>query len=122
YPAGVLPYLKAHPLQGNVLNLYLWGGYLGFHDPDLKDFIDSRVDIFQYAGVFDDYLTLMGADNLRHRPDQILQKYNIRYVLFPPSESKNPLHAEGELVYILEQDPNWKTLYKDKVCILLERQ
>jgi len=122
YPAGVLPYLNAHPLQGNVLNLYLWGGYLGFHDPNLKDFIDSRVDIFQYAGVFDDYLTLMGADNLRHRPDQILQKYNIRYVLFPPSESKNPLHAEGELVYILEQDPNWKTLYKDKVCILLERQ
>ena len=122
YPAGVLPYLKSHALHGNVLNLYLWGGYLGFHDPELKDFIDSRVDIFQYAGVFEDYLTLMGADNLRNRPDQIFEKYNIRYVLFPPSDSKNPLHAEGELSYILEQDPHWKTLYKDKVCILIERQ
>jgi len=122
YPAGVLPYLKAHPLQGNVLNLYLWGGYLGFHYPDLKDFIDSRVDIFQYVGVFDDYLSLMGADNLRNRPDPILQKYDIRYVLFPPSDSKNPLHAEGALVYILEHDPHWKTLYKDKTCILLEKQ
>jgi hypothetical protein len=26
------------------------------------------------------------------------------------------------LVYVLEHDPGWKTLYKDKVCILLERQ
>jgi len=122
YPSGVLPYLKSHPLQGNAVNLYLWGGYLGFHDPDFRDFIDSRVDIFQYAGVFDDYLALMGVDNLKNRPDSIFQKYNVRYVIFPPSDSKNPLHAEGELTYILEQDPHWKTLYRDKVCILLEKQ
>ena len=104
------------------LNLYLWGGYLGFQDPDVKDFIDSRVDIFQYVGVFDDYLTLMGADAVQHRPDPILDKYNIRYVLFPPSDSPNPLHAGGELVYVLEHDPHWKEIYKDKVCVLLEKQ
>ena len=122
YPSGVIPFLKAHPPQGNVLNLYLWGGYLGFQDPDVKDFIDSRVDIFQYVGVFDDYLTLMGADAVQHRPDPILDKYNIRYVLFPPSDSPNPLHAGGELVYVLEHDPHWKEIYKDKVCVLLEKQ
>jgi hypothetical protein len=122
YPAGVLSYWQEHPPQGNVLNFYLWGGYLGWHDPSVKVFVDSRVDIFEYAGVLQDYLDLMGADNSEHRPDRIIDKYNIRYVLFPPSDSKNPLHTGGELVYVLEHDPRWKTLYKDKVCILLEKQ
>jgi len=122
YPATVLPYLKAHPPQGNVLNFYLWGGYLGWNDPEMKDFVDSRVDIFEYAGVLKDYLDFLGVDNLDHRPNALLDKYKIQYVLFPPSDSSNPLHAGGQLVYVLEHDPGWKTLYKDKVCILLERQ
>lgn len=122
YPAGAVTYLKAHPPQGNVLNFYLWGGYLGFHDPAFKDFIDSRVDIFEYEGVLKDYLDLLGADTQQHRPDAIFDKYHIRYVLFPPSDSKNPLHAAGELVYVLEHDPNWKTIYKDNVSVLLEKQ
>ncbi len=122
YPAGILPYLKAHPPQGNVLNFYLWGGYLGWNNPEMKDFVDSRVDIFEYAGVLKDYLELLGVDTLQRRPEALLDKYKIQYVLFPPSDSPNPLHAEGELVYVLEHDPHWKTLYKDKVCVLLERQ
>jgi hypothetical protein len=122
YPAGVLSYLRQHPPQGNVLNFYLWGGYLGWHDPDLKVFVDSRVDIFEYAGVLQDYLDLLGADTIDHRPDPILEKYNIDYVLFPPSDSKNPLHTGGGLVYVLEHDPRWKTLYKDNVCVLLEKR
>jgi hypothetical protein len=122
YPAAVLPYLQAHPPQGNLLNFFLWGGYLGWHDRDIKDFVDSRVDIFEYAGVLQDYLTLLKTDNLERRPDGLLSKYHIQYVLFPPSDSKNPLHASGELVYVLEHDAGWRVLYKDKVCVLLERQ
>ncbi|HZP16901.1 MAG TPA: hypothetical protein VFB00_02980 [Terriglobales bacterium] len=122
YPAEVLPYLQAHPPRGNILNFYLWGGYLEWHDPRPKVFIDSRVDIFEYAGVLKDYLDLLGADLQQHRPDAILEKYNIRYVLFPPSDSKNPLHVGGGLVYVLEHDPHWKAIYKDKVCVLLEKQ
>jgi hypothetical protein len=122
YPAGVLPYLQAHPPQGNVLNFYLWGGYLGWNDPEVKVFIDSRVDIFEYAGVLKDYLDLLGTDNLQKRPDALLDKYKIQYVLFPLNDSANPLHVAGELAYVLEHDPHWKILYKDKVCELLERQ
>jgi len=122
YPSGVVGYLKSHPLQGNSLNFYLWGGYLEWHAPSLKTFVDSRVDIFEYAGVFEDYLSLMGADTTQHRPDAILNKYNVRYVLFPPSDSRNPLHTGGGLVYTLEQDPHWKMLYKDNTCVLLEKQ
>ena len=121
YPAGAVPYLQAHPPQGNVLNFYLWGGYLEWNDPEMKVFIDSRVDIFEYAGVLKDYLDLLGADNWQHRPEAVLDKYKIRYVLFPASDSENPLHKAGQLVNVLEHDPGWKTVYRDKVCVLLEK-
>src|SRR5579864_2458961 len=91
YPSGMLTYLQAQPPQGNVLNFYLWGGYLGWNDPSLKVFIDSRVDIFEYAGVLKDYLDLLGADAAEHRPDAILDKYKIRYVLFPRNDNPNDL-------------------------------
>jgi hypothetical protein len=122
YPAGVLPYLREHPPQGNVLNFYLWGGYLGWHYPAMKDFVDSRVDIFEYAGVLKDYLDLLGVDAVQKRPEAILEKYKIEYVLFPPSDSTNPNLVGGNLVYVLEHDPRWKVLYKDKVCVLLQNQ
>jgi len=122
YPSGIVSYLNAHPPQGNTLNLYLWGGYLEWHVPAVKTFVDSRVDVFEHAGIFEDYLSLMGADMAEHRPDAILQKYKIQYVLFPPTNSKNPLHLAGGLVYVLQQDPHWKKIYEDNVCVLLESQ
>jgi len=108
FPANVLPYLRAHPPAGPMLNFYTWGGYLGWNDRNLKVFIDSRVDIFEYAGVFKDYLDLLGLKD----PKNILDKYQIRYVLFPPDEP---------LTYALQHDPEWKVLYGDRVSVLLER-
>jgi hypothetical protein len=110
YPSGVLPYLQEHPLQGNMLNYYLWGGYLGWHNPQIKVFVDSRVDIFEYEGVLKDYLDILSLNNI----ESIVQKHHIRYVLFPPGEG---------FTYALEHDPkHWKVLYKDKVCLLFEKQ
>ena len=109
YPARILPYLQVHPPNGPVLNAYLWGGYLLWHNRDLKVFIDSRVDIYEYSGVFADYLELAGLKN----PQRILDKYQIRYILFPPDE---PLH------YVLEHDPGWKIDYRDEICTLFERK
>jgi hypothetical protein len=108
YPAGVLPYLKAHPPSGPLLNFYLWGGYLGWQDRSLKVFIDSRVDIFEYAGVLQDYLDLLAVK----KPMDILDKHKICSVLFTPDEP---------LTYVLEHDPGWKVRYRDATCVLLER-
>ena len=109
FPAHILPYLRAHPPNGHVLNAYAWGGYLAWHDRDLKVFIDSRVDIFEYAGVFRDYVDLRAFKE----PDKIFDKYQIRYVLFPPNE---------QLVPVLEHDPRWKVTYRDAVSVLFERK
>jgi hypothetical protein len=108
YPAEILPYLQAHPPDGPVLTNFLWGGYIEWHDRDLKTFVDSRLDIFEYAGVLQDYLDLIAI----RRPYAVLDKYKIRYVLFPPNEA---------LVYILQHDSEWRQIYSGKTCALLER-
>ncbi|MBO0911632.1 MAG: hypothetical protein J2P13_07535 [Acidobacteria bacterium] len=121
YPTGVVSYFSAHPPHGNVLNFYLWGGFLEWNAREVKTFVDSRVDIFEYAGVFEDYLDLLGSDSLLRRIDPIIEKYNIRYVLFPPGDSTNKLLGESGVAYLLEHDPRWRILYRDGVSVLLER-
>ena len=113
YPAGAVQYLKAHPLQGPMVNDYLWGGYLGWADNSLKVFVDSRVDIFEYEGVFKDYLDLLGVQ----RSSAVFDKYKIRYALLPMDESAN----ESLLRYTLERDPAWTIRYQDAVSVLFER-
>ena len=108
FPEQALAYLKAHPPDGPVLNFYLWGGYMNWYNPEIKVFVDSRVDIFEYAGVLKDYLDLLSLS----QPKPILEKYKIRYVLFPLSEP---------LTYVLEHDPEWKVLYRDEISVLMEK-
>ena len=113
YPTQALSYLKAHPPDGPVLNFYLWGGYLAWNDRDLKVFIDSRVDIYEYAGVLKDYLDLLNLSQSK----SILDKYKIRYVLFPQPGG----YSESALTYVLEHDSQWNVIYSDATTVLLER-
>lgn len=108
YPTEALPYLEAHPASGPMLNYYLWGGFLEWHQRDVPTFVDSRVDIFEYAGVFQDYIDLLGLKD----PESILDKYRIERVLFPPGEA---------LTYVLEHDARWKEVYRGPVSVILER-
>ena len=108
YPAEALPYLESHALTGNMLNFYSWGGYLGWKNPQLKVFIDSRVDIYEYAGVFGDYLELTGLQDTLG----LLDKYKIRWVLFPP---QNPV------TYLLRTNRDWKVVYSGATSTLLEK-
>lgn len=109
YPTKAIAYMDAHPAQGPMLNFYLWGGYLGWNRRDLKVFVDSRVDIFEYAGVLQDYIDVLNV----HKSQAVLEKYKIQSVLFPRSEP---------LTYVLQHDPAWKAEYSDSLSVLLVRQ
>lgn len=108
YPVKALPYLQQLHLRGRVFNDFLWGGYLEWNVRDLPVFIDSRVDIFEYNGVFADYLDAIGVDNTL----EILDKYKIEYVLF---------RQENPVSYLLMHNSGWKTDYQDGTTVLLER-
>jgi hypothetical protein len=108
YPVDGVSYLQTHAPDGHVVNFYLWGGYLNWRDPEVKVFVDSRVDIFEYTGVFKDYIDLLSLN----QPEQLLDKYKARYVFFPKDEP---------LTYALQHDPKWKVLYSDRICVLLEK-
>ncbi len=108
YPASAAAYIETHPLQGRLLNYYEWGGYLGWKDPQLKVFVDSRVDIFEYAGVFKDYLDMIGL----HDSFKVLDDYQIRYVLLP---NGYPFAS------FLQAGAAWKVDYRDGLSVLFER-
>jgi hypothetical protein len=109
YPAKALPVLRSLPPGRRVFNDYLWGGYLIWNVRDMPVFVDSRVDIFEYNGVFADYLDALDMkDTLA-----ILNKYDICYVLF---------RRQSALAYLLSNTPSWQAQYQDDTTVLFERR
>ena len=108
YPVKALPYLQQFRPEGRVFNDCLWGGYLIWNARNVPVFIDSRIDIYEYNGVFADYLDAIGTKSTL----EILDKYHIRYVLFPVNNS---------LAYLLMHNPGWKVSYQDATAVMLER-
>ncbi len=107
YPVKALPYLQQLHASGRIFNDYLWGGYLIWNVRDVPVFIDSRVDIFEYNGVFADYLDALDMKNTL----AILQKYDIRYVLF---------RRQSPLAYLLSNTQSWQIAYQDETTIIFE--
>ncbi len=108
YPVQAMSYLRQFRPQGRVFNDCLWGGYLIWNARHIPVFMDSRIDIFEYNGVFADYLDAMGGKNTL----EVLDKYRIRYVLYK---------RESPLAYLLMHNAGWKVDYQDGTTVLLER-
>ena len=108
YPKAALAFMEKHNSQGNIFNQYKFGGYMEFHAPQYKTFIDGRADLFTHTGIFDDYLRASALKNTF----EILDRYNIQYVFVQPTEP---------IIYLLQHSNGWKVIYSDKVAVLLER-
>jgi hypothetical protein len=108
YPDGALAYMREHDIHGRFFHEWIWGGYLIWHTPELKVFIDSRGEPYVATGVFKDYLAAVSGEN----PRAVLDKYRVEYVLMP---------ADSRLVQILKSDPVWTVRYSDKTSVLLQR-
>lgn len=107
YPVSAISYMRTHPVPGPMFNEYGWGGYLiwtfGTSHPV---FIDGRCDIYEYGGVFGDYLdiTRLHADT-----PLLLAKYNIRSAFIQP---------DSILATYLKAVPGWKLVYQDKIAAI----
>jgi hypothetical protein len=94
--------------RGNLFSNFNWSGYLEWQAPEVKELIDSRVDIFVHAGVMDDYLRATKVDGTF----AVLDKYGIRYVLLP---------REYPMAYLLSHSTEWKRTYEDGQAVGFER-
>jgi hypothetical protein len=108
FPINAVAFMKSHGMPGNIFNRYMWGGYMIMFCPEVKVFIDSRTDIFDYKGVLRDYVD---AEQLRGSLE-ILDKYQVRYVLLPPNYP---------LAYLLKNHVGWKTIFADERATIFER-
>ena len=85
YPSRAVTYLHQHPVGGNLLNDYFFGGYLIWsRSPQHRVFIDGRADIYEYTGVLSDYVHLIA---LAQDTPQLLRKYQIDACLLQPGNS-----------------------------------
>ena len=108
YPTVALQFMRRNHLQGRIFNTDIWGGYMEWNTPELKPFLDGRVDIFVYNGTFQDHVDAVMVRN----SFEILDKHHIDYVLLEP---KRPL------AYLLEHSSAWRNIYSDNVAVLFER-
>jgi hypothetical protein len=77
-PVKAAAFIKANQLSGNMLNEYVYGGYLIWALPEHPVFVDGRSDVFEETGVLGEF-----ADwaTLRSDPANLLDKYDIRFCL-----------------------------------------
>jgi hypothetical protein len=108
YPVGAVAYMKTNRIQDRVFDEYVWGGYLIWHTPELKVFIDGRWDPYAATGVCKDYWAAVSGES----PQAVLDKYQVEYVLMPP---------DSRLSKFLKSSPTWTQLYSDEISVLLHR-
>jgi len=111
YPAGAVAYLRAHPSPARMFNEYGWGGYLIWSlGPQRKVFIDGRADVYEYAGVLQDYLRMT-----RLAPNTLFlfRKYGIQACL---------VRRNAALATMLSHLAAWNRVYEGRVSVLYVRR
>ncbi len=107
-PEKAVAYMQTAQLDGALMSNLSWGGYIEWNDRKRPVFIDSRSEIFDPWGVLQEYIDATSIKS----PFEVIDKYKIRYVLFPP---KDPIS------YLLARTPGWTIRYQDETAILFER-
>jgi len=108
-PVKAVEFIRQSGLSGRMLNEYIYGGYLIWAAPDRKVFIDGRADVYEWTGVFGDYMDMM---NIKADPGVLLDKYHIDFCL---------LSREEPVVRVIPRLPGWKSIYEDDRSVIFAR-
>ena len=103
-------FVSDHGLLGRrLMTDDAWGGYLILEWPQQKVFIDDRYDMYPVA-ITKDFIRFSDAD--RQWRD-ILEKYRIDVVVWKQDQP---------VVRLMDTDPTWEQLYKDKTAVVYVRR
>lgn len=108
-PVKAVEYIKAHQLQGNMLNAYDYGGYLIWALPEHPVFIDGRADLYEWSGVLTQFAKWA---TLQEDPNLLLDKYNVSFCL---------LERSSPVAQVLPLLPEWKEVYSDNASVIFVR-
>lgn len=145
YPVDAVRYLQKFPSSGRLFSDYGWGGYLIWHLPEKKTFVDGRMALWVQASAlpgetenaFHDYLDIT---NQKKPIQPAIEKYEINTVLLPVEEEekkgifndlamllrkyfakKTP--SVGKLPSIEKQlvQSGWRKVYQDQTAVILRK-
>jgi hypothetical protein len=118
YPKGAADFLKQNKIYGNMLNTYVWGGYLIWAlYPDYKVFTDGR-------GLIEEVVFQGGKIRGAHQkilfgqPEwkALLYAYNITFII---TDSVTDYYGNlVRLVPALIKDPEWYLIYIDNNSLI----
>jgi hypothetical protein len=110
YPVGAVEYLREHPQPRGMFNEYGWGGYLISRlGPSSPVFIDGRADLYEYSGVFPDYIVAASGQLAAMR---VLARHDIHLCV---------LNRSSALAGLLAEAPGWIEVYSDKLSAIFVR-
>ena len=108
-PVKAVEYIRSHHLSGNMLNSYVYGGYMIWAMPEHPVFIDGRSDLYEWAGVFRQYGEWA---TLQDDPTKLLNKYNVKFCV---------IERDAPMAYVLPYLPGWKKVYSDDTSVIFVR-
>ncbi len=108
-PVKAVEFIKTHHLSGNMLNSYRSGGYLIWALPDQPVFLDGRADLYEWAGVLDEFANWA---TLQNDPNRLLDKYGVDFCL---------LQRDSLMAHVMFLLPGWKMIYYDDDSVIFVR-
>jgi hypothetical protein len=103
-PAAALAAVKAHHIEGPVLNEYNFGGYLIFSG--IAPFVDGRAELYGDAFLKRYGEAILGTSD---QLPALLSEYGVTWTLFARS---------SPAVVLLDQLPGWRRLYTDDIAVV----
>lgn len=96
YPVGAINYLRTHIPNGEIFSNYNLGGYITWRLPEKKVFVNGAMTVWNRVeapknesnNALNDYYSVL-ENKADYKP--IFEKYNIKTVLLPLSQTKDPL-------------------------------
>jgi hypothetical protein len=110
YPVAAVDFVQADPPPGNVFNQYGYGGYLVY-----RMWPKTNVYIYGDAAVMGDpFLNeYQGVAVIHSDYGQVLDRRGVTWVIYSTGEA---------LEVVLQQSPDWRLVYQDKVASVLVRR
>lgn len=112
FPSGAVRFLASTKPAGQIFNEYNWGGYLMWHRPEYKVFIDGRGLVEEVASLYDSVLW-------GRRWEMLLGAYDVNTVIMPGMS-----RISGETFPLLDglvKSRRWVLVYADDVSLVFVR-